>query len=916
MNYSDKQIDQIKEMIKSDIALFDDSISWVEKNLKYEEKNNLLLTIKNAKNTFRKIQNSINDKPVMAVFGASQVGKSYLIQNLLRSTGKPFVIRNDNRDYDFLKEINPPGVGAESTGVVTRFTADDSGDDSTYPIEVKLLSAKDILIIVCDTYFLDLKKIEHGYNSSEIDGRLRMLEGSHTPNNQEYLTELDVLEVKEYFQNHLDKHTLLFESLSGVRFFERVARIIDGYLPTQWADIFNFLWNKNSELTQLYKKLIDILTTLDFESKIDIQFKEVLRDGGRILDVSRLKEIFGSSDKTIVKKSTSTIEVKISDLSAVIKELVFRIPENLKEEKPFLKNSDLLDFPGARSRLGLEYDEIKNDSIPDMLLRGKVSYLFNKYSDEFNISNLLFCTNDTQSEVTELSSLLHNWISTNIGDTAERRTETLGQSEIPPLFIIYTFFNNQLKYDSTNDVDYKDYESLQYKWETRFIRFFRNEIVTQTRDWDTNWILTNRNFKNKYLLRDFKYSTDTYSGFEEQGIETEIRPERKDLLNSLRNSFVNYDFVLKHFANPEKSWDSATGVNQNGSNLIIENLSKVSNNYSKINYYINTINQVKNKVKTLLERYAHMDDFTRKRRQDMQKTNSFQFAFNGLLTKDKNAFNTFIEKLNVKPRNVFNLLNENMVLDTSEDKINILDNQQILLQQYPDLRKVNSYEEAVTILKKELWMETKEEVEEFFETENIDIRTLFNEEKTKTKSEFYVDLMMDTWQGYIQNPDNFGYFLANNIDESNIEFVTNHLIEIIESRQIRDKINQLASAIINEMDLHYGIEEFMAETFAIIINNFVSNFDVDYFQSDTIRELESLRNINFSERLNGPQITLEELFSNELIADSNTIMLEKYRTWLESFRASLIVHTGFADYDAGANEDLLRIINQFKTLKL
>src|SRR5690606_16247893 len=148
--------------------------------------NNLLLKIKTAKNVFRKIQNSIDDKPVMAVFGASQVGKSYLIQNLLRSKGKPFVIRNNNRDYDFLKEINPAGVGAESTGVVTRFTADDSTKDPNYPLEIKLLSAKDVLIIICDSYFSDLKKIEHGFNQVEIDSHLKIFEESYSSPCQEY----------------------------------------------------------------------------------------------------------------------------------------------------------------------------------------------------------------------------------------------------------------------------------------------------------------------------------------------------------------------------------------------------------------------------------------------------------------------------------------------------------------------------------------------------------------------------------------------------------------------------------------------------------------------------------------------------------------------------------------------------------
>ena len=42
-----------------------------------------------------------------------------------------------------------------------------------------------------------------------------------------------------------------------------------------------------------------------------------------------------------------------------------------------------------------------------------------------------------------------------------------------PLFLIFTFFNNQLKFDSTND----EFD-LNYKWENRFIKVFKEGIVS------------------------------------------------------------------------------------------------------------------------------------------------------------------------------------------------------------------------------------------------------------------------------------------------------------------------------------------------------------------------------------------------------------------------------------------------------
>ena len=138
-NYPNQEIDNIKSKIDNNISKIFDAINWVDSNLKYETKNKLNLKFKNIVNTLKKINTNIHSKPVMAVFGASQVGKSYLIKNLLSDTQKPFYINNGEIKYDFLKDINPPGTGAESTGVVTRFTIDNEIKFLDFPIKVKLL---------------------------------------------------------------------------------------------------------------------------------------------------------------------------------------------------------------------------------------------------------------------------------------------------------------------------------------------------------------------------------------------------------------------------------------------------------------------------------------------------------------------------------------------------------------------------------------------------------------------------------------------------------------------------------------------------------------------------------------------------------------------------------------------------------
>lgn len=923
-HYSEKDILELKESINQNSIVLDKSIKWVEGNLKYEEKHSLLLKLKNAVNTFRKVSNNIDSKPVMAVFGGSQVGKSYLIKNLLSTEKQPFVIKNNTIDYDFLKDINPPGVGAESTGVVTRFTIDNEIRFNDFPIRVKLLSPKDLLIITLDTFFLDLKRITDFIKSKDLDLYIKNFESCYLNPKQSDLSEYDVLEIKEYFENHLSKHTILFEGLNETRFFERIGKIIDGFEFQEWNAIFKVLWNESPHLSDLFTKLLSELKTLNFETEAYLPFKEVLRGGGEILDVARLKELY-SSDKTTLVKTTKGEEktMNISVITALTAELIFSIPRELTQSKEFLLNSDLLDFPGARSRLAIEFDDIDDEIIPDMLLRGKVSYLFNKYSDDFNINNLLFCTNDKQLDVNEIPTLLYNWISKNIGSNPYDRNNVLTGVNVPPLFVIFTFFNNQLKYDTTNDFEFStDFHKLDYKWNTRFNRFFENEIVSQTKNWHIDWTKDQQNFKNFYLLRDFKYSTDSFDGFEENELEMNIRNERTEFLEKLKESFINFKFVKDHFEFPLKNWETSASINKDGSELIIDNLKHVSSNLTKTNYYINKLNNLTSEIKRELNKHIHTDDLTLLRANSMKNVNEIQFSLNSILANDIYAFNKLINQISLQPVEVYNLLNENVVVNLNEKNLDNFNSGNILLSQYPELKNVKSYEEAIEVLKKNLWLSSTAEVELFLSQKGIEKESLFSMKEIKSKAQYYTELVIKYWETKISNPANLEYFITNGITHNSASFLVNHLSKIIENRDLKNKLIRILNDIVSETATNRGTEEFLAETFSLLINEIVINFDVSYFtdeEQDEINNLKATNEFNFyDKKILSDEKTIQALFENysDELMNVQNVVLNKYNKWIELLRISLLVNCGFVNYDEEANDQLKTLINDFNEIKL
>lgn len=924
-NFSNNDISKIKSTIGLSIDTIKEALNWSNNNLKYDSHNKLNSKLKNTINILNKIDSNINSKPVIAVFGASQVGKSYLIKNLLSENNTPFYISNGSEKYDFLKDINPPGTGAESTGVVTRFTIDKNEKYSDFPIKVKLLSPKDLLTVSLDSFYLDSKKITTIIEKNKIENHLIELNKLVNDNyNQNNFTEFEVLEVKEYFKKHLNKFALHFQNFEETLFFEKVGEIIHKINPQDWVLIFEILWNKNKYFSELFTTLIKSLDSLDFSRTVYLKFEEILREkGNEILDVKRINEIYKISENTTIKSDNgNSYQIQPSSLAALIEELILTIPEELAENKQFLNNSDLLDFPGARSRKAIEIEEINNEAIPEMLLRGKVSYLFNKYSDDFNINNLLFCTNDQQLSVNELPYLLENWINNNIGTNPQERLNSLNSSKIPPLFIVFTFFNNQLKFDSTNDINFETIENkLEYKWNTRFNTFFENELVTPTRNWHNEWV-NNSCFKNFYLLRDFKYSNDFYLGFEVNGLEKEFNPIRTNYFKELENSFVNHNFVKKHFNNPLESWNNTTSINSNGVDLIINNLSKVSNNTSKINRYITKINELTNELVYDLKQHIHTDDINEIRARNMKDVNEILFSFSALLVKNIYAFNDLIMCLSVDSKDVFNHLNKNMTIDVGEKNMEGIDESNILITQFPELKNVQTLQEAIIILKKALWLTTDDEVLSLLENHKIDKNIFVKSKKSKSKSEIFTDLTFEYWKENITKNEleKFSYFLKNGITKNSILFLIDFYEKIINQRNIKSKYEQIVNNVISNIESNKEITIFLSETFTLIINDIIYNFDKKYIQQDEINELEKF-NLNLKYYNNTTETVtdeqLKQLFEDtEESIDVQKVILGKYNKWIDLLRIATITNSGFVTYDEAANNQLKSILTKFQPLNL
>ena len=166
-------------------------------------------------------------------------------------------------------------------------------------------------------------------------------------------------------------------------------------------------------------------------------------------------------------------------------------------EKPwdFFDHTDLLDFPGARSRLKLaNLEDVAKakgvaegaNPLRELLLRGKVAYLFQRYSAERELSAILLCIPDGNQEVRDLSDMMTAWIDQTIGATPADRAKQKNA-----LFLVLTKMDREFE-QKAGETE----ESRKLRWSARL----NNSLINNFRgEWPANW--NGQPFDNTFWLR-------------------------------------------------------------------------------------------------------------------------------------------------------------------------------------------------------------------------------------------------------------------------------------------------------------------------------------------------------------------------------------------------------------------------------
>lgn len=615
--------------------------TWLQDNADMVggERASLLKDMRHAGRFFSKCGQAAERKMCAGVFGPSQSGKSYLISALASDTDGVLLADFCGESQDFLKKINPEG-GKESTGLVTRFTTTQpEGLTPEFPIRLRLLSETDVARVLANTYYADCDH-QDAPSAEALVKTLDQLEASAPAAPVEGSLDVDDVEdLRDYVNKNFSSRPRVQMLQNG--YWARAAALAPRLGLEGRARLFGLVWDEVDEFQSVYLQLCGALHSLGRAAEVNCPLDALIPRERSIIDVERLQGLKHPTDDSLPILAPGGVKVTLP--RAVITALTAEITIFMREKPDdFFDHTDLLDFPGYRSRykftdLRAALDS-KEEMLKELFLRGKVAYLFERYREEKELTSMLLCIASGPQEVHDLPHAVYEWICSTHGEKPSSRA-----GKAPALFFVLTKMDMEFEKK-------KGSPSVETRWTTRLesslVKFFG-----QVHDWVENWDGIHP-FNNVFLLRNPNFTCEAIFDYD-GGRETGVRQDQRAFVEEVRQSFLQSPLVQRHVASPDKVWQAAMTLNDGGVSLLRDSLRPLCNPELKRQQIRVSLDERKEQIVTRLSPFYRTDDREELRRQKEQLSRSLVTLLAKLA--EKQLFGEFLRRLQVRDYDLYEL---------------------------------------------------------------------------------------------------------------------------------------------------------------------------------------------------------------------------------------------------------------------
>lgn len=545
------------------------------------EADDLILSLRRVRNTARRLGGVSGLPMTVGFFGLSQAGKSYLISTLAAGVNGKLETDFGGNRLDFLTHVNPPGGGKEATGLVTRFSRTARPGPDDFPLELKLFGEVEVAKVLANSFFNDFntEKVLYRFDETAIRQLLKELGKRRQLKPVPGVSEDDVVALWDYLQGSFPA------SLGGLAgyYWPAAVELAPWLAVEDRTRLFSIFWGEINELSEAYLSFARTLSSLGNADRVFAPLDALVRQTDKglsqadsIMNVDMLERLGKDSDKRIGVRPfidgelRAPVELSLAQLAALTVELVFPLVEPTSE--PLFEQVDLLDFPGYRGRLSVEsLDDVRRavssdeaSPVAQLILRGKVAYLFERYTDSQEMNVLIVCTpSNKQSDVTAVGPVLTRWIDKTQGSKPEERA-----LRKPGLLWAITMFDMRIG----SDLD-KGEDLLRLGWGSggmmKMTMLERFGQYTWLQEWTAG-----QPFDNTFLVRKPRMKV-TFLDVQ-NGEETGISAAAQDSLALMRSTFGEDETVQRHVNQPLQAWDAMLELNDGGMGRISQYLRGVA----------------------------------------------------------------------------------------------------------------------------------------------------------------------------------------------------------------------------------------------------------------------------------------------------------------------------------------------------
>ena len=565
------------------------------------EADRLTINLRRSRNKARRLALAAAKPMTIGFFGLSQAGKSYLISALAAGENGKLETRLGGKQLDFLTHINPPGGGKEATGLVTRFSRRQVGGDERWPVTLQLFSEIEMGKILANAFIHDFnqEKFDWQYDEGRISDLLNSLAKRRRPTRVAGISEDEVVSLWDYLSRHAEKS----QSRLALHYWPQAITLAPWLTPEDRGQLFSVLWGEVAGLTEAYIRFAQTLHRLGGAQEVWAPLSTLVSEENgllvqrdSIMNVDMLERLNTETDirievcPVVEGQAAAPVTLSLAELTALTVEL--HIPLVASTREPLFETVDLLDFPGYRGRLGVEsmddtrraVNNEESNPLAQLILRGKVAYLFERYTENQEMNVLVVCTASTkQSDVKEVGGVLDEWIRYTQGADAEARGRRL-----PGLIWALTMFDLRISQGLSQEE-----AILRQSWGLGgMIKMAMTERFGQYK-WMQEW-QRGQAFNNTFLVRKPRQQTPFIRISD--GNEAAFSEENLPQLQLMRKTFLEDEAVNRYIASPDEAWDAMLELNDGGMRRMADYLSTVARPEVKLERIAEQLQEIRDEL--------------------------------------------------------------------------------------------------------------------------------------------------------------------------------------------------------------------------------------------------------------------------------------------------------------------------------